>query len=45
MAKYLAMRIKAGKLDYDTVIERYPQYKDAIDEILSGEGSNNGGNN
>lgn len=45
MAKYLAMRIKAGKLDYDTVIKRYPQYKEAIDEILSEEDGNDGGNN
>ena len=34
MAKYLAMRIKTGKLDYDTVVARYPQYKDEIDKIL-----------
>lgn len=34
MAKYLAMRIKAGKLDYDTVVTKYPQYKDEIDRIL-----------
>lgn len=34
MAKYLAMRIKQGKLDYDEVVARYPQFKDEIDEIL-----------
>ena len=42
MAKYLAMRIKAGKLDYDTVVEKYPQYKAAIDEILGKEDGGNG---
>lgn len=34
MAKYLAMRIKAGKLDYDEVVRKYPEYKDEIDSIL-----------
>lgn len=34
MAKYLARQIKAGKLDYDEVIARYPQYKEEIDAIL-----------
>ena len=34
MAKYLAMRIKAGKLDYDEVVEKYPEFKDEIDRIL-----------
>lgn len=34
MAKYLARQIKFGKLDYDEVIEKYPQYKEEIDEIL-----------
>ena len=35
MAKYLARQIKNGKLDYDEVIAKYPQYKDEIDEILA----------
>ena len=35
MAKYLAMRIKAGKLDYDEVVAKYPQFKDEIDRILA----------
>ena len=35
MAKYLAMRIKAGKLDYDEVIVKYPEFKDEIDAILA----------
>lgn len=34
MAKYLAMRIKAGKLDYDEVVAKYPEFKDEIDRIL-----------
>lgn len=34
MAKYLAMRIKAGKLDYDEVIAKYPEFKADIDAIL-----------
>lgn len=34
MAAYLAMRIKAGKLEYDAVTEKYPQYKEEIDGIL-----------
>lgn len=34
MAAYLASRIKKGKLDYNEVVERYPQYKAEIDRIL-----------
>lgn len=34
MAKYLARQIKMGKLDYDEVIKKYPQFKNEIDEIL-----------
>ena len=34
MAKYLARQIKMGKLDYDEVVEKYPQFKDEIDRIL-----------
>ncbi|MGN8818542.1 hypothetical protein ACTNEN_09510 [Oribacterium sp. HCP28S3_H8] len=34
MAAYLAMRIEGGHLNYTKVISKYPQYKDAIDEIL-----------
>ena len=34
MAKYLAMRIKMGKLDYDEVIAKYPNLKREIDEYL-----------
>ena len=34
MAKYLARQIKIGKLDYEDVIEKYPQFKEEIDAIL-----------
>ena len=35
MAKYLARQIKMGKLDYDEVIMKYPQFKEDIDRYLS----------
>lgn len=34
MAKYLARQIKLGKLDYEDVIAKYPQFKAEIDKIL-----------
>ena len=34
MARYLAMRIYQGALDYNAVIARYAKYKTAIDQIL-----------
>ena len=34
MARYLANRIKAGALDYDAVVAKYPQFKAEIDLIL-----------
>ena len=34
MARYLAKQIYAGKLDYDAVIAKYPQFKDEIDAFL-----------
>lgn len=34
MAKYFAMRIIEGKLTYETVIAKYPELKEKIDEIL-----------
>ena len=34
MAKYLANQIKLGILEYNEVIEKYPQYKYEIDIIL-----------
>ena len=38
MQNYFASRIKLGKLDYLAVVIRYPQFKDAIDEILINDG-------
>lgn len=35
MAEYLAMRIFKGKLDYDAVVRKYPQFKDEIDTYLA----------
>ena len=34
MGKYLADQIKKGKLKYDVILEKYPQFKNEIDEIL-----------
>lgn len=34
MAAYLARQILNGKLDYNAVIAKYPQFKDEIDRIL-----------
>lgn len=34
MEKYLAIRIYEGKLNYNEVINKFPQYKNAIDSIL-----------
>lgn len=34
MAKYLAIRIAGGYLDYDLVVAKYPQYQNAIDDYL-----------
>lgn len=31
---YLVRQIKSDKLNYEDVIEKYPQYKDEIDEKL-----------
>lgn len=38
MVKYLTMRLEMGKLNYFTVVETYPQYKDAIDANLAADG-------
>jgi len=38
MAEYFVMRMKMGKLNYFTVIDRYPQFKDEIDAILVRDG-------
>lgn len=34
MAKYLAMRIRAGAMDYAAVVARYPRYRVEIDGML-----------
>lgn len=34
MPKYLARQIRNGKLDYEEVVAKFPQYKDDIDAIL-----------
>lgn len=34
LIKYLAMRIKMKKLDYDLVVDIYPEYQDILDELL-----------
>ena len=34
MAEYLARQIKNGKLDYDEVVAKFPQFKAEIDRIL-----------
>ena len=34
MARYLASQIKVGKLTYESVIEKFPQYKEQIDTFL-----------
>lgn len=38
MAAYFAMRLEKGKLNYNTVIQKYPQYKEDIDLILMADG-------
>lgn len=37
MEQYLAMRIQSGALDYNAVISRYPDKKDAIDKLLDAQ--------
>ena len=38
MAKYLAYQIEMGNLKYATVVAKFPQYKEAIDKVLSDMG-------
>ncbi len=38
MAKYLAYQIILQKLEYNTVITRFPKYKEDIDKVLDGMG-------
>lgn len=34
MVKYLVMRIRDKKLNYNEVIEKYPDFKSEIDNLL-----------
>lgn len=38
MAGYLASRIEKGRLNYNAVIAKYPEFKDEIDLILASDG-------
>lgn len=38
MEKYLRTRIVKGKLNYNDVINKYPQYKEKIDALLAEDG-------
>lgn len=38
MAAYFAMRLEKGKLNYNTVVQKYPQFKEDIDLILLADG-------
>lgn len=38
MAKYLAYQIILHKLEYNTVITRFPKCKEGIDKVLDGMG-------
>ena len=34
MGAYFALRLEKGKLNYNTVVQKYPQFKEDIDLIL-----------
>lgn len=38
MAKYLAYQIEMGNIKYAAIVEKFPQYKEAIDSVLSNMG-------
>ena len=38
MAAYFAMRLEKGKLNYNTIVQKYPQFKEDIDLILTADG-------
>ena len=38
MAAYFAMRLEKGKLNYNAVIDKYPQFQEDIDLILTADG-------
>ena len=39
MGAYFALRLEKGKLNYNTVVQKYPQFKEDIDLILLADGS------
>ena len=34
MVNYLVRQIKLGKLDYNEVVNKFPQFKEEIDKLL-----------
>lgn len=38
MATYFAMRSEKGKLNYNVIIDKYPQLQEDIDIILTADG-------
>lgn len=38
MGAYFAMRLEKGKLNYNVVIAKYPQFQEDIDLILTADG-------
>lgn len=38
MAAYFAMRMQKGKLNYNVVVAKYPEYREDIDFILTADG-------
>lgn len=38
MAGYLAMRMEMGKLKYNVIVKKFPQFKEDIDLILATDG-------
>lgn len=38
MAKYLAYQIEMGNVKYAAIVVKFPQYKEAIDSVLSDMG-------
>lgn len=38
MSAYFALRLEAGKLNYNTVVAKYPQYQEDVDLILLADG-------
>lgn len=38
MGAYFALRLEKGKLNYNTVVQKYPQFKEDIDLILLTDG-------